>query len=291
MSFSAQARLLLVVSQDSGLYQQFESGFEEGLSELGNALVVKRADKLNKLVMDPFKVVVVAGVEAAKALYEHPPRDVHVLYTLMPRSSYAALKDSGMLVGRAHVLYIDQPPYRFVRLVKTAMPEVKKLGFLSGEVSVEHAQDIHREAVEFQLEVFSGQVDADIKFNSVLKQVLSPSEALLVLPDPYLYNRRAIQAVLLASFRHQKPLFAYSESFVKAGALAALYSTPTQIGQFSAELAECLYDTCKLQKPAKFYPKYFSVSINEVVARQLGLSIDKASRLEKALQVLESQIN
>lgn len=288
-SFSVQARLLLVVSQDSSLYRSFETGFENALAERSSELVVKRADKLDGLAMGPFKVIVVAGVAAAKALAKHPLQDVEVLYTFMPRSSYNYLKNNEMLVGHFHALYIDQPPGRFVRFIKTALPDVSKLGYLSGNLSVEHTSSIQAEAAEFDMDVFSGKVDVDIKFNSVLKRAFSRSDALLVLPDPYLYNRRAIQSVLLASFRHQKPLFAYSESFVKAGALAALYSSPDEIGQFSAELAECLYANCELSDDETFYPKYFSVSINHVVARQLGLSVKDAGALEKALQVLEAK--
>ncbi len=286
LSFSAQARLLLIISQDSRLYQSFETGFEGGLTKRSNALVVKRADKLDKVVMDPFRVIVVAGVGAAKALAKHSPQDVDVLYTLMPRSSYNHLKNNDMLVGRSHVLYIDQPPYRFVRLIKTALPDVVKLGYLSGSVSIEHDKDIQSEALNFGLDVFLGKVNADIKLNSVLKRMFSRSDALLVLPDPYLYNRRAIQTVLLASFRYQKPLFAYSESFVKAGALAALYSTPGEIGRFSAELAECLHNNCEPPGAEGFYPKYFSISVNQVVARQLGLTIKDADTLEKDLLAL-----
>lgn len=290
-STGADARLLLVVSQDDGLYEQFESGFEDGLGVRNNELVVKRADKLEQLVMDPFDVVVVAGVEAAKALQKHPPRNIQVLYTLMPRTSYTWLRDNGMLVGSPHVLYIDQPAFRFVRLVNTALPDAKRLGYLSGEVSVEHEDNIEKETNRLGMKLFSGRVDTEGKFNSVLKQVFSHSDVLLVLPDPYLYNRRAIQTVLLASFRHQKPVFAYSESFVKAGALAALYSSPYDIGRYSAELAGCLFGDCAKQEQGTYFPKYFSVSVNHIVARQMGLTVQKAESLEKALHEQEAGDN
>ncbi len=120
-----------------------------------------------------------------------------------------------------------------------------------------------------------------------LEHLLGASDMLLVLPDALLYNKNDIQGVLLTSYRYHVPLIGYSQALVRAGAIVALYSKPQQIGYHAAEVAIRNLDTGEL--PAPQYPKYFTVSINQQVARSLNISMPDEIELQTALQRWEQE--
>jgi ABC-type uncharacterized transport system substrate-binding protein len=112
-----------------------------------------------------------------------------------------------------------------------------------------------------------------------LKKILDESDLLLALADPQIYNSSSIQNILLASFRAQVPMLAFSPAYVRAGALMAVYSTPAQIGQQAGLIARGVLQGQPLGVPQ--YPLQFEVSVNEHVARSLGLKLDAGNLAER----------
>ena len=103
--------------------------------------------------------------------------------------------------------------------------------------------------------------------------MLEDADLLLAVPDPQLYNSSSIQNILLASFRANVPLMAFSPAYVRAGALLALHVTPTQIGLQAAAIARGVLQG-KALSATPLYSQDFSVAVNEHVARSLGLTLE-----------------
>jgi ABC-type uncharacterized transport system substrate-binding protein len=86
----------------------------------------------------------------------------------------------------------------------------------------------------------------------------------------------------LTTYRNRIPLIGFSAAYVKAGALAAIYSTPENIADQLAELTAQSLSAAGAVKQI-ISPKYFSVSINSRVARSLGVQLkldsDKLAQL------------
>ncbi len=296
LSANAHARLLLIASQDTSLYQAFTAGFNDHYGNASggdvdiqySAWIKSQSGKLNG-----YQTIIVAGVDAAKALVGRDIGSATVIYTMMPLSSYRWLRDNKQLSGAdTHkVLYIDQPVSRFVSLAKKVFPDIQSLGFLYGDVSAIYIDALNAELSARQVSLVDGHLQPKMKLPRDLKKVFLKSEALLLLPDPYLYNRRSVQGVLLASFRYKRPLIAYSESFVKAGALLGLFSTPHDIGVDTAALVLCRDGKCRKPASRYFYPKHFSVLVNSAVARQLGIKVNSSEELQKYLEAVENTAN
>lgn len=87
---------------------------------------------------------------------------------------------------------------------------------------------------------------------------------------------------MITAYRYQDPMIGFSQAYVKAGALAAVYTTPEQTGKQVGEIAmRALGGKVVLLSPPK-YPKHFSVSVNYQVARSLDISIgDEADILQR----------
>jgi len=290
---NAHARMLLITSQETALYREFQHGLNLVLSKgQPNVVDVRQAWEIAAVSdLTAYSAIVVAGVEAAKALSEHGVVSRPVLYTMLPFSSYEWLEENRMLANQHKVLFIDQPPQRYVQLAQAAMPEMRTIGYLYGDISGVYADEIKRAADDAGIGFVGVDVSSDVKFSNLLKDGFASSDAVLLLPDPYLFNRRVVQEVLLASFRYKRPLVVYSESFLKAGAMVALFSTPEQIGRQTGELLGCVGLPCYNVIPQRSYPKYFSVIVNEFVARQLGVEIKSAGELLKYLESVEDSLS
>ena len=67
--------------------------------------------------------------------------------------------------------------------------------------------------------------------------------------------------------------------------MLGIYSTPTQIGQQTADAARITLSGGNLPAPA--HPRLFSVGVNIHVARSLGYQIDSEASIKERLERLE----
>lgn len=220
------------------------------------------------------KLIVTLGYEAAQALVTSDVR-TPVLSALLPRSSYERILrvSSRKVSGQLSAIYLDQPLNRQVALIRLALPSVRRIGVLWGTESLIHAPSLRSLAPSSGFQFVEANIVASEPLFPGLKRVLDDSEVLLALADPTVYNSNTIQNVLLASFRARVPVLAFSPAYVRAGALLALYVTPTQVGQQVASVVRGVLQGKPLpSSPA--YAQNFSVAVNEHVARSLGLALD-----------------
>jgi ABC-type uncharacterized transport system substrate-binding protein len=94
-----------------------------------------------------------------------------------------------------------------------------------------------------------------------------------------------LQNILRTAFLSNVPLFAFSPAYVRAGALAAVYTTPNQVGRQAAEWLVRYLDGRTL--PAIQSPREFEISVNRRVARALGLAMEEDSRIVDRVRELE----
>ena len=135
-----------------------------------------------------------------------------------------------------------------------------------------------------QFEVVDVSDDAAVETWAL--QVMGSGEA----PD-YLINNAAIinrntaRNILLTTYRHKIPVITFSAAYVRAGALAAVYSSADQIARQTAEMIGRSLSTGIYSLESA---KYFSISINDSVAKALNIqtiSEDVATkRLQKELE-------
>ena len=226
------------------------------------------------------RLYVALGTEACGQLARMPVT-APVLCSLLPRASFErVLRETGRRAGASFsALYLNQPLGRQLDLVKLALPQARRVGVLWGMDSVSNEAGLEAAAQARGLRVVGVTVRPEEPVFSGLKKILDESDVLLALADPQIYNSNSIQNILLASFRSQVPLLAFSPAYVRAGALMAVHSTPAQIGQQAGMLARGVLTGQPLGPPQ--FPLQFEVSVNEHVARSLGLRLDAAGLAER----------
>jgi ABC-type uncharacterized transport system substrate-binding protein len=223
------------------------------------------------------KMYVALGSEAADVLAKTELK-VPVLCILLPRNSFERVLQSNGRKTSAQfsALFLDQPISRQLDFIHLALPGVQRVGVLWGPESSSQSAAMKVLAQASGLEVVDATVGRDQQVFSSLKQVLEKSDVLLAVADPQVYNSSSIQNILLASFRARVPMVAFSPAYVRAGALLALYVTPSQVGQQAGVIGRGVLQGKSLSA-TPLYSQDFSISVNEHVARSLGLSLDAES--------------
>jgi ABC-type uncharacterized transport system substrate-binding protein len=286
--------VLVLLSQPQGAYQEVVDGMYEGLrGRGGSALQIqplteyRRRGDASRQAERP-DLIVTVGMEAARAVLQEVS-DTPVCMTLIPRATSEALVrkyEQTVTTSRRSIsaVYIDQPLQRQLRLIRLTLPHSRSLGVVYGPLSRESEKQLKALADSGKWEMHAVSVSRENELFSAFTRVLDDSDVLLALPDPLVYNQHTTQNILIETYRQGKPLIGYSHAYVSAGALAAVYSTPQQIGrQVGEQLAE-LHGKGGAGLPAPRFPKYFTVEVNQQVAQSLGLTIDTATELQSKIE-------
>lgn len=279
------AQVSVVLSDDSAPYQEIFQVIRAYLSGEGHAVSRFYAEGLKGASLGEPRLVVVVGVRAAEALSDSVAR-MPVLAVMVPRAWYlksgrALLTDGARRTVSA--IYIDQPFERQVRLIRLAFPEVRRIGVLLSQEQEGLLGELEEALREQRLSLVSELLGGGERLITPLESVLSESDLLLAVPDPLVFNRNTAQSLFLTSYRYRDPVLGYSRSLTRAGALLSLHSSPAQVGRQAAEWLQGALDGAASRLPPPAYPNYFSVSINEQVARSLGFDLPSEAELEKRL--------
>lgn len=164
------------------------------------------------------------------------------------------------------LLWSDPPVARQLRLIRTILPQVRRVGVLYDRHSEFLLKDIRQAAAPLALEIVAERWD-DTSDSRPLQNLLGQSDVLLGLDDPDLYNPKTVKNLLLSSYARQRALIGPSAAFVKAGSLASSYSDQED---WLAILDELL-DRPATSWPRTLYPARFKVLGNRQVARSLGI--------------------
>lgn len=283
--------VVIVLSEDSAPYQEVTEQIRAGFANLGQEAPTLRVIQASSLrvgdsAFHAVDLVVPVGVHALEAVARLKLR-APIFSVLAPKSAIDQIaKDYPALEPRTFsVLYLDQPAARRMALIRHALPGRKRVGVLLGPESSDTVRALQVAAREQGLQLETERVASAEELLPALKRVLAESDTLLVLPDAQIINKHTAQSILLTSYRAQDPVVAYSKSYVSAGALAAVYSTPAQIGQQAAELLVSFVQAKTPMLPPPQYPKYFTVSVNYQVARSLGQAIEDEATLLQRIKV------
>lgn len=286
----AYTGITIVLSAPSQTNLDFVDSFKEELIATKNHnLKVKVIDlqETEKLIVaENSELVIALGVKAltAASKLKHTTPVIGV-FTPLPTFN-ALLESSGRDLGIFSAIVLDQPYSRQISLIKTVLPEIKTLGILLGSTSSRYAEHLRDEGEKNSLNVSLETINDESELIPKLQKVLESNDALLAIPDPSIYNRETAQPILLTSYRHQKPVFGYSQSYVRAGALAAVYSNTKHLAKQAAEIAIKTQQAPGLLPPPQT-PKYFSVLVNHQVARSLNITVMNDEDIYKILLKLE----
>lgn len=293
MPFLAEAYtgITIVLSAATTANQEFVKNFKDELIRMSvvnlrvKVIDLQEAEKL--VVSENSELVIALGVkalEAASKLKHTTP--VMGVFTPLPTFN-ALLLASRRDLGNFSAIVLDQPYLRQMSLIRTILPEAKSIGILLGPTSSQYSELLKDEAERNAFSISEENIYQESDLIPKLQKTLEATDALMAIPDPLVYSRETAQPILLTSYRHQKPVFGYSQSYVRAGALAAVYSKSGQLARQAAEIAVSSQQAPSLLPPPQT-PKYFSIMVNYQVGRSLNIPILDEDALYKKMLELEA---
>lgn len=293
-SFICHAETILLISSgNSDIYSRFENKLSYAVKNANSdnklkVLSVAQFEKnFQQLPAGQFSCIVTTGIQASLALsrVNYTGNTVMAMLPLHAVDDFLQSKKINCTPPKCHAVVLDQPVKRQLRLIALAFPDRKRITVIGSKYSQPKIRRIEQDAPELNLSVKSIYANNENELINILNNRLSDTNILMTLPDPAVYNRNTARAVLLSTFSQRIPLFAYSRSFVLAGATLGLYSTPEDIALYVADLLDKPALAEKL--PRVLYPKYFSIDINQRAADALGVTIPGTSYLVRQLTVHE----
>ncbi len=196
-------------------------------------------------------------------------------------SRHELLSMSTTAQGTISGIWADQPIDRMLALAKITSPMHSQIAVLIGPQQKKHAPEIIRNARKFQLNTRTLETDVG-QLAPTLRQALEDAETILALPEPSIINGQTLGHILSSAYRRNVPVLAFSKAYVRAGALGALYSTPTQSGEQVGRIANDILLGKKMPSPSG--PSDFEIAVNRTVARSLGIKLE--SELDIKLKIL-----
>lgn len=179
-------------------------------------------------------------------------------------------------------LLLDQPFERYLAFSQQLI-KLKTIGTISrSNPKLNFRQKQLLKKLNLKLDQF--QLDETGKsLLTTVRQLVKKNEALLMLPDQTIYNRDTLKGILLTTYRSRTPVISYSPGHVRSGALAAIYSSPTDIGRHLAWLIKQRREGMLKTDNNIFYARYYSIDTNPRVARALELQLTEEQELRRSI--------
>ncbi len=271
----------LVMSQRSGSAQAFADAFTD--AAVANGYRVTDAGEaggvLDEAVLARADLVVANGEAALAAVLRGPPRPT--LGVMLARARFEALRARHPQAALS-AFTLDQPAARQLRLLRAVLPNSQNVGVLFGDpqTDLKPLQDV---AAASGLELAAASVNSEAELIVRLETVLRRTDAFVAIPDALLSRPASARAILLTSYRYQKPVFAFSRAYVDAGALAAVFTTPQQVASDVVNWLNGL-PPGRLTLPPPRAPESFEIAVNRQVARALGILLPPDEELLRLMK-------
>ncbi len=126
------------------------------------------------------------------------------------------------------------------------------------------------------------------KEHKKISKSLHNADALIAIDDKYIYNANTLRSILLSAYRLRKPMIGPGPAFVKAGAMASIYS---DLDDHLDELESLIVDYLESGvTPEARWPSNYDLVINDNVARSLGyLDLDHDALLGQVRATEQSE--
>ena len=276
------AQVSFIVSQRSESYTHVVAAIRKNLPAeryIYQTIYQDSIDVIDRQITSA-DIVIAVGASATEAVMRQKP-SVKIIAVLITDSAFSSLakkyfgsREAALSAGIS-VVCLDQPVQRSIELAKLILPDAAVAGLMLGPAAHMHAEVFARQINSAGMTPNIARFSAQQNPILVIEPVLSQSDIFIPIPDTRLINIATAKWILQLSYRHRVPVIAYSKAYLKGGALAALYSSPEDVGRQAAELTSQHFLSPDFNGGA-YMPTYFSIDFNDSVTAFFNLDIKTA---------------
>jgi ABC-type uncharacterized transport system substrate-binding protein len=266
--------LLIVLSSQSSPYRKAAQACQ---SELKSAGIDSDLIDLKELTAEQIKGidtrVIAVGGRAAARLAHDLSSQVGLFYCMTPNPAKIGLTVRANTTGiSTEAELIEQ-----VRLIQSSNIEIKRIGMLYRSKSKSSSMMIEkiRAVLPTSWELVTIDLDSTKSESEGIKDLLKKKIDLVwTVPDPAVFNSSTIKALLIDSLRKEVPVFGFSHSFVRAGAVFGIGIDPKDQG---VDIALLLLDGASDQhRQAELHYAVNLIVAGRIKIRLPGFFVDQA---------------
>lgn len=280
----AAGEVVVVVSADLPPYRQAQEALLKGLDDARRG----RAFVLDQLSADastlPTDAVCVVAIGTPAAVWLHARQLASpLIYCMVSDPAGAGLHHPPAATGVSTDVAIDDQ----LRLIADALPQARTIGVLYREHDERSRQllDQARLILTTGWKLEAVAIDRHDSPAAAIDVLLGHSiDVIWTMPDTAMWTEATVRSLLLTSLRRRVPVFGFSTSFVRAGALFGVGLDPAVQGtQAGALVREVLAGKTPMTLAV---PPLFDICLNLVVAQKLNVTLP-AALIERAKHVFE----
>lgn len=272
LAVTSQAETLnvhLILGGEAQPYQQFSVALAKVIKEnkIDVNLIEVQAEGTQFSEKGRADLVIAVGTKAVESAIG---TKVPLLSIMVPKNSFETLIErypSRHPLTNISAIYLDQPWSRQLNFIQAILPKHSIVGVLYSPHTPIMLPRLPR-----GMSLNAKSVRSPENLFAALENILESSDVLLAIPDSEIYSSNNVRNILLTSYRHKVPLIGISQSYVNAGAIGAIFSTPEQLARQAWEMLAYFQKHRELPEPQ--YPESFSIAVNQQVARSLGIELD-----------------
>ena len=219
--------------------------------------------------------VVTVGTAAADMAFSSKPK-VPIISVLITENAFSVLAEKhygsieAAFAAQVSSICLDQPVTRSIQLARLLVPESPEVGVMLGPASVHRQPELSKYISDSGLQPQFVSISAKDNPIHKIEPVLSRSDVFIPISDSRLINIATAKWILHLSYRHKVPVIAFSKSYLKAGALAAIYSAPADVAK---DTVEWLVKPGNAAVGSSYKPAHYSLDFNQSVAANLKIKL------------------
>ena len=272
----SKQNVVIITSSNSNYQQQTSARIREQLEANGVMAIIISPDDIFTSSQNGKTFYVAIGEQAIKSLYDFDSNAFVLRITSRKNTGHKYTSAQSDLITA-------QPECRHIQLIKSINPGWSDVGVLSSIDSLDIAAALTKCAIRHNLNLQVYAITDKSDLLVTLEAAVEDNKVLLAISDPFIYNSNTVKNILLTAYRHRKPVIGYSDSFVQAGAVAAIYTSPESAGDKAAEIISSFFKNNWQFNKNIYVTDDFSISTNKQVATSLDISIPDVESVRKSI--------
>jgi putative ABC transport system substrate-binding protein len=279
-AFADSKHNVVIISSSNSVFQmQTASRIRENLEANGDMAIIVSTDDIVVPEKNVKTLYVTIGEHAINSLHDFDSNAfvLRINSRMIPGIKYTSAQSD---------LITAQPVCRHIQLIKSLNPEWTTIAMLSSIDSLDIAAEFTKCTIRQNLNLNVYAITDERDLLQTLETAVEANKVLLAITDPFIYNRHTVKNILLTAYRHRKPVIGYSDSFVQAGAVAAVYTSPETIGDDASRIISGFFDNNWQFSRNIYFTDSFSISTNPQVATSLDIALPSKESIRENLEQL-----
>jgi ABC-type uncharacterized transport system substrate-binding protein len=241
--------------------------------------IVQLKDLRNEDFTDLSVAVGLAACERMLSERRRPP----LLCAMVPKVGFERLARTSPSAD-VSAIFLDQPLARQLQLARLLSPGATRAGILAGPDLRPVMNGLRRDGRDAGFTLDVEIADDERAAARSIQRLVARSDLILPVYDPAVLTPSTAKWLLHLAYREQRPVIGFSRAYVDAGAAAAVFSTPEQIGRQAGQTVSTFFRDRAHRLPVPGPARAFEVSVNGRVAAALGLEPASDESLTRRVQ-------